>query len=122
MRAYSVDLRERIVQSRKEGHRLVWIAQTFGVSISSIKRYCLQYRQTGGVTAKRGSRQKARINERHDSLLEAQVVRMSDATLLEHVLEWERTTGIWVSEPTMCRALKRLRQTRKKDSWRARTQ
>jgi transposase len=39
---------------------------------------------------------------------------MADATLEAHVEEWERTTGMKVSVSSMCRALQRLKQTRKK--------
>jgi transposase len=49
MSGYSLDLRERIVSSKAEGHTLEWVAQTFGVNVSTVKRYLARYRQTGSV-------------------------------------------------------------------------
>jgi transposase len=115
MRSYSLDLRKRIVASRKEGKSLKWIAATFQVSISSVKRYMMRERHTGSVAATQQRYQQPRIRGDYEQQLAAQVERMDDATLEAHIAEWERTTGMKVSRATMCRALKRIRQTRKKD-------
>jgi transposase len=61
-----------------------------------------------------------RLHEGYAEQLTAQVERMADATLEEHVEEWARSTGMKVSVSSMCRALQRLKQTRKKDIWRER--
>lgn len=115
MKSYSLDLRERIVASRKEGTRLKWIAETFQVSMSSVKRYVAREQQTGSAAATQQRYQQPRIRGEYEQQLTAQVERMDDATLEAHVVEWEHTTGMKVSPATMCRALKRIRQTRKKD-------
>ena len=39
MSGYSVDLRERIIKAAESGKTQGWIAATFSVSVSSIKRY-----------------------------------------------------------------------------------
>lgn len=117
MKSYSLDLRERIVASRQEGKHLQWIAATFQVSISSVKRYIRQAAVTGSVVPKVQRRKQAQIRGEYEVQLAAQVAGMADATLEAHVEEWERTTGMRVSRATMCRALQRLRQTRKKDYW-----
>lgn len=121
MKSYSLDLRERIVSSRREGKSLKWIVETFQVSISSVKRYIRQETLTGNVEPKVQRRKQPQIRGEYETLLAAQVARMDDATLEAHIEEWEQTTGMRVSRATMCRALQRIRQTRKKDSGSNRT-
>ena len=121
MKSYSLDLRERIVVSRQEGKSLKWIAATFQVSISSVKRYVGRYAATGSAAATQQRYKQAQIRGEYEQLLAAQVARMADATLEAHVEEWERTTGMRVSRATMCRALRRIGQSRKKDNWGSRT-
>jgi len=115
MKSYSLDLRERIVASRYEGKSLKWIAATFQVSISSVKRYVRQATVTGSVAPKVQRRKQPQIRGEYEAQLATQVASMDDATLEAHIEEWERTTGMRVSRATMCRALQRIRQTRKKD-------
>jgi transposase len=117
MRGYSLDLRERIVASRQEGKSLKWIAATFQVSISSVKRYLARYGTTGSAAATQQRYKQPQIGGKYEQELAAQVERMSDATLEAHIVEWERMTGMRVSRATMCRALKRIGQSRKKDNW-----
>src|ERR1051326_1929871 len=52
MRAYSDDLRQRIVRAVDQGHRQAEIAAAFQVSVATIKRYLKQRRETGHVIAK----------------------------------------------------------------------
>ena len=116
MRSYSLDLRQRIVASRREGKSLKWLVETFQVSISSVKRYIRQEAQTGNVAPIKQRHKQPQIQGDYEVQLAAQVARMDDATLEAHIEEWERTTGMRVSRATMCRALQRIRQTRKKDN------
>ena len=116
MRSYSLDLRQRIVASRREGKSLKWLVETFQVSISSVKRYIRQEAQTGNVAPIKQRHKQRQIQGDYEVQLAAQVARMDDATLEAHIEEWERTTGMRVSRATMCRALQRIRQTRKKDN------
>ena len=52
MRAYSLDLRERIVRAVDQGYKRADIMNLFGVSRSTIKRYLKQQRETGHVLRK----------------------------------------------------------------------
>ncbi len=117
MKSYSLDLRDRIVVSRQEGRSLKWIATTFQVSESSVKRYLARYRATGSAAATQQRYKQPQIRGEYEQHLAAQVARMADATLDAHVEEWERMTRMCVSRATMCRALKRIGQSRKKDNW-----
>jgi transposase len=49
MKAYSIDMRERVLQAVDKGYPREEIIKLFGVSRSSIKRYLKQRRETGNV-------------------------------------------------------------------------
>lgn len=119
MRAYSQDLRQRIVQAVDQGKPQAEVVKTFHVSLSTIKRYLKLRRETGDIKPKtipgRPSKKGAALQAGLLSQLEAH----SDATLAEHCQFWEATHGIHMSSATMSRAIKRLNWTRKKKTIRA---
>src|SRR4051794_41774589 len=51
VRAYSMDLRERIVAAVDEGMSQSQAAERFGVSLRSVERYLARRRATGGLAA-----------------------------------------------------------------------
>ena len=117
MKAYSDDLRQRIVRAVDQGHRQAEIAAAFQVSLATIKRYLKQRRETGHVTAKpipgRPPKQRAAL----EADLSAQLAAQRDVTLEEHCRLWEATHGQRVSRDTMRRAIAHLGWTRKKSRW-----
>jgi transposase len=52
MKAYSQDLRERVLRAVDQGYPRAAIIKLFGVSRATIKRYLKQRRQTGEVRVK----------------------------------------------------------------------
>jgi transposase len=52
MKAYSPDVRERILRAVDQGYQRADIIKGFGVSRATIKRYLKQRRETGEVKAK----------------------------------------------------------------------
>lgn len=52
MKAYDIDLRERIVKTVAEGVSTAATAERFKVSRASVKRYVKQLRETGTITPK----------------------------------------------------------------------
>jgi transposase len=55
MNAYSEDLRQKIVEAvEKRGMPKIEAAKTFGVGISSVKRYVATYRE-GGLSPRRSA-------------------------------------------------------------------
>ena len=52
MRAYSVDLRHRIVEAVREGQTQPSVAERFGVSLSSVQRFIRLHREAGSLNAK----------------------------------------------------------------------
>lgn len=119
MRAYSQDVRERVLRAVDQGHPRAKIIQLFGVSRASIKRYLKQRREEGHVRPKaipgRPPKKRAQVQASVISQLQAH----GDVTLEQHCAMWEQTHGERVSRWTMSRAIKRLGWTRKKKSLRA---
>jgi len=120
MSGYSVDLRERIVKAWEGGNTQAWIATTFQVSVSSIKRYIQRYRKTGGVAPTQQGREEPLIKDLHRPAIEAMVAQAPQATLARYCELWYETTGMSVSVQTMSRVLLRFGLPRKKDGSRLR--
>ena len=114
MGGYSVDLRERVVKARQEGKTQAWIAETFSISVSSVKRYIERFKDTGSVAATQQQRQQPIIHEGYRAAIDALVARLADATLEEYCETWERESGLRVSIQTMSRTLLRFGWPRKK--------
>ncbi|MBO0757811.1 MAG: helix-turn-helix domain-containing protein, partial [Bradyrhizobiaceae bacterium] len=51
-RAYSLDLRERVVGAVIGGQSCRSVAKTFGVSVSSVVKWSQRFRTTGSAAAK----------------------------------------------------------------------
>lgn len=115
MSGYSLDLRERVIKAWEGGKTQGWIAATFDLSISTVKRYIRQYRQEGHVQAKVQKRAQPLIGEADRIVLEQMVAQAPLATLMEYCEAWEQHSGVRVSTVTMCRALQRFELPRKKD-------
>ena len=115
MRAYSEDLRLRIVAAVDGGMPRSEAARTFGVGRATVKRYLALRRETGAL-APRPRRGPPPIKT--SALREALPARLEaapDATLAEHCAWYEETSGVRVSGATMSRVIaKRLGWTRKK--------
>jgi transposase len=108
MKAYSKDLRLKVLAAVDRGMPKKEVARVFGVSEPTIRRYLRLRRETGEVEPKplRGppARKRTALEER----LPAQVRLNPDLTLAEHCELFEEESGMEVSTATMSRALKRL--------------
>ncbi len=114
MKAYSEDLRQRIVQAVEDGSSQPVVADRYNVSLNSVKRFVKQWRATGSLAAQpRPGRPRAIPPARHADLV-AQFAADPDATFATDCDRWEVATGVRVSVSTMCRAQQRLGWTRKK--------
>jgi transposase len=117
MKAYSTDLRERVVRAVEEGRPREEIVQLFGISRATVKRYAKQYRETGDLAPKTIPGRPAIKGASLRSDLWSQLEANRDATLEEHCHIWETSHGQRVSAATMGRAIKKLGWTRKKRHW-----
>ncbi len=115
MRAYSNDLRERVIAARQEGRTQGWIATTFRISVGSVKRYLRRYEATGSVAPTVQRRAEPRINRTYEPALRALVGREPVADLPRYCEAWRQETEIVVSTKTMSRMLVRLGLRQKND-------
>lgn len=114
MRAYSLDLRQRIIAALETGQSVATVAQRLSVSQRSVRRYRQQWREQGRLESRPRPGRHRKIPIDQEAMLLAQVEAAPAATLREHRLQWHAQTGVWVSEATLCRALQRLELTLKK--------
>jgi transposase len=114
MKAYSRDLRERILAAVDAGEPHHRIAPRFQVSRSTVTRLVRLRRQTGASAPRPRPGQPARLGAALDAGLLPQLQARPDATLAEHCAAWEQATGQVVSPSTLHRAIVRLGWTRKK--------
>lgn len=114
-KAYSEDLRQRIVDAVIGGQTHAMVAARFAVSMGSVKRYVARHRMGSTLAATR-HRGKARAIP---PALHAQLVALfaadPDATLAVYCQQWEQQTGVRVSVATMHRAQGRVGWSRKKN-------
>ena len=114
MRAYSTDLKERLVRAVAEGQPMREAARRFGVAVTTVKRAVVQQRETGSLERKPIPGSPRRIGPEREAVLRARLEAASDATVLEHCAWWAEQQGQQLSEATMWRAMRRLGWTHKK--------
>lgn len=116
MRAYSVDLRERIVRAVRERHQGVEaVAAQFEVCARTVKRY-LQRAEAGRLPPSPIPGRPREIGAAQEDALRAQWRGAQDAMLAEHCDAWAAARGARVHPTTMARSLARLGWSRKKRS------
>ena len=114
MKAYSQDLRQRVVRAVDAGQSQAEIAKTFAVSVATIKRYLKQRRETGHVLAKAIPGRPAHKGALLQAHLRAQLEAHPDATREEHCRLFQAEHGLEVSTASISRARASLGWTRKK--------
>ncbi len=117
MKAYSQDLRERVLRAIDRGKSQKEIVEALGVSLATIKRYVKQRRELGHVRPKAIPGRTPKKGAQLEAGLEPQLQASADVTLERHCELWEQVQGVRVSPRTMGRAIKRLDWTRKKRHW-----
>ncbi|HEX4204337.1 MAG TPA: IS630 transposase-related protein [Ktedonobacteraceae bacterium] len=114
MKAYSQDLRQRVLRAIDQGKRQAEVAEMFVISTATIKRYLKARRERGHALPKlipgRPSIKGAALQARLLEQLEAN----PDATREQHCQMWEARTGTRVSPASISRARIALGWTRKK--------
>jgi transposase len=118
MKAYSIDLRERVVQAYEEGKGSIeQIASMFNVGETFVKKMLRQKRETGSVNPlPHGGGNKPKLSKKEDRLLEKEIKSQSDVSLSELQEYLLKKSNLNVSLTTIHRALERLGLPRKKKS------
>src|SRR5258708_7911038 len=117
MRAYSTDLKERLVRAVAAGKPMREAARRFGVAVNTVKRAVVQARETGSLERTPIPGCPRRSGAEQEAALRARLEAAPDATVLEHCAWWAEQYGQQLSEATMWRAIRRLGWTQKKRHW-----
>ena len=116
MKAYSTDLREKLVLAYEEGlGTLDEVADTFGVGRCTVARMMRLWRAGQSLAPlPHGGGYPATLNEKVLALLQRQVAAQPDATLSELAAYLKRKAKAQVHPSNICRALQKLGLPRKK--------
>jgi transposase len=114
MKAYSEDLRLRIVAAVDGGMPRSEAARTFEVGRATVKRYLALRRATGALAPRPRAGPPPVTTAALRAALPARLRAAPDATLAEHCTWWEQQSGVRFSTATMSRLIARLGWTRKK--------
>jgi len=116
MKAYSLDLRQRVVEAYEQGKgSIAEVAEQFSVSTYFVKKMLRQWRQTNDLAPlPHGGGKPASLAARHRQLLKRKVKAQGDISLaeLQQTLVDEESLSVHLS--TISRALSSLGLPRKK--------
>src|SRR5215216_4065992 len=117
MKAYSLDLRTKIVESvRRRDVSISETARRFGVNRSTIGRYLKRLDENGSLAPKKAPGSPPKLDGSAMRLLEEDLNARPWATHKHRNEFLFAACGVEVSETTICRAIrKRLPYSRKKD-------
>ena len=116
MKPYSVDLRERIVQTLKDNKTLTApdVAELFKVGVATVYRYLQLDRDLHDLTPLKSTGRTRLICREHEAHLLEQINANNDLTLKEHCELWEKNMDQKISIACMFKSLERARITLKK--------
>jgi transposase len=117
MRAYSVDLREKIVAAVRRGMPKAQAARTFGVGATSVKRYVKLAEEGKPLSPGKAPGKKSKLDGSGMKLLEEDLRVRPAVTYEKRADLLYELVGVRVSKATICRMVRRLGYTRKKDLW-----
>jgi transposase len=120
MRAYSVDLRERVVAAVAAGEAHRAVAARFRVSPATVGNYLRLRRATGSLAPRPRPGGVPDIPPARYPALLAQLAADPDATLEQHCATWAEAEGQVVSVSTMGRTIARAGWTYRKNAGRGR--
>lgn len=115
MKAYSIDLREKIVNAYERGGTSIRkVSVQFGVAKSYVQKLIELHRTQGHLEPKKqGGAMKGRLDD-YVSELGEMVQSYPDATLSEYCEYFGEKYQVWVCASVMCCALQKQKLTRKK--------
>ena len=109
MKAYSLDLRQKIVDAYDAGgisQRA--LAERFCVSVFFVKKLFRQRKQIGSIAAKsRSGWQRGRVTPEMRQMVITLYERKNDWTLAEVAAHLEAAFAVRLSAPTVCRIVRR---------------
>jgi Transposase and inactivated derivatives len=122
MKAYSLDLRQKIVEAYAEGNiSQRQLAKQFRVALSFIEKLLKQHRETGSIAPKvRTQQTPTKLRPEQLMVLGSIVEANKDATLDELRYQLAQQTGVLIGRSTVDRMVKKLNLSVKKNAarWR----
>ena len=118
MRAYSLDLRERVLAAVDAGTPRPTVATTFRVSERTVARWVARRRTGLPLAGGTGPGRRHGIPDADLPALRHQLEAHPDATLADHLAQWN-TQHTPVSQSALTRAIARTGWTRKKNALRS---
>jgi transposase len=117
MKAYSEDLRTKILEAVDRGMPKSEAAKTFGVSRSSVKRYAAARREGRPLAPRKHPGSKPKLDQRTRKILQADVEDRPAITLKERCRFLKEMVGVSVSESTLSRLLRKMGFSPKDGVW-----
>lgn len=118
--SYGVQLRERIVAARKDGHSAREVAKWFKVSKRSVERFWNSYQKSGSVEPmQRGGYRRSRM-EAHATTLRQWIAEQPDLTLQELRQRCMERLGVRIGATALWQQLDKLGLSFKKNAARQR--
>jgi transposase len=117
MRAYSEDLRKKIVVAIERGMSKAQAARLFDVSLSSVKRYSRTASEGGSLEPRKSTGRPPKADQKARLLLEKDVEERPSATIGQRRRFLEHITGTHMSDSTVRRLMKRLGFSQKNAVW-----
>jgi transposase len=111
MRAYSLDLRQRIVDALAHGATIEQTAQRFAVGKSSVKRYKARLQETGTLAPTPWPGRTPKIKEEQQEDLRTLVASRTDWTLDALSQAWHNEFGIAPTVSVVSDTLRRFQIT-----------
>ena len=107
MKAYSLDLRQKIIDTYFEGGiSQRQLARRFRVALSLVEKLLKQYRETGSISPKvRTQQTPTKLSQSQLNILSSIVSDNNDATLDELRVLLEQKTGVLIGRSTLDRML-----------------
>jgi transposase len=110
-----MDLRKKIVESVNKGVPKSETARRFGVHRATVKRYCKRLDEHGTLEPAKAPGKASRLDEKARKLLLGDLQERPWATHSQRAQYLLAVAGVRVSEATICRTIKHLSHSRKKD-------
>jgi transposase len=118
MKAYSEDLRQKVVQAvHQRATSKSHAARLFGISLSSVKRYTRLADRGESLTYRKGGGRPPIADVTTRRLLEENIRKRPAATVKERRQFLKSFAGKSLSESTLRRLMKRMGFSRKKGLW-----
>ena len=114
MKAYSEDLRRKLVDAFQRGMPKAEAAPTFGVGISTVRRYVSKAQRGEPLQPGKAPGKRPKIGERERKLLEQDLKDRPFARLSDRCDYLRVVAGVRISRSRVCRSLQRMEQIRKK--------